>query len=132
MSRLADPPRSDEELLSLGLSMAIRLRDGEDRTDVRRELTSLRIADLRELVMCLAACVDPDVPMGQLLEWCGGVVPQGAPPPDYQPRALAPCGTPAAYDRHRMRGEDCLTCRQAMRPLWRARRQKRAEKGRAA
>ena len=28
-------------------------------------------------------------------------------------RVLAPCGTPAAYRRHRRRGEDCATCRAA-------------------
>jgi hypothetical protein len=36
-------------------------------------------------------------------------------------RPLAPCGTSAAYQRHRKRGEDCKTCRDAAAATARAR-----------
>jgi DNA-binding transcriptional regulator YdaS (Cro superfamily) len=28
------------------------------------------------------------------------------------------CGTPAAYERHRRRGERCVVCLAALRPIW--------------
>ena len=37
-------------------------------------------------------------------------------------RPLAPCGTRAAYQRHRKRGEDCLICRQAATAHYRKKR----------
>ena len=123
--RLPVSERSDAELLTLGLDLAARLRHGQDRAVLRRQLKDLRVADLRELVVCLAACVDPDRPTEDgLLSWCGGAVPVDAPPvvPDRRPPA---CGTESAYLAHLSADEDCATCRQAMRPRWRKRRARR-------
>jgi hypothetical protein len=111
---------NDDALLALGLQIAARLRD-EDRADVRDTLNKLRESALRDLVICLAACVDVDQPPSALLAWAGGKVPKPArmrkPSNGTQ---LRPCGTDAAYYRHRRRGEDpCAACKEGMRPIWR-------------
>ncbi len=111
---------NDDALLALGLQIAARLRD-EDRADVRDSLNQLRESALRDLVICLAACVDVDQPPSVLLAWAGGTVPK--PTRMRKPSngtELRPCGTVAAYYRHRRRGEDpCPVCKEGMRPMWR-------------
>ncbi len=45
-----------------------------------------------------------------------------------KPKRMRPCGTEAAYERHRKKGEEpCQLCKEFMRPIWAARR---AGKGR--
>lgn len=119
--------RPDAELLTVGLDLALRLRDGDDRAALHRSLLSLRVGDMRELAICLAACIDPDVAARDLLAWCGGRVPEAAPP---RPRLLRPCGTEAAWVRHKARDEKCETCAAAMRVIWKAKKARQRRQGR--
>lgn len=49
--------------------------------------------------------------------------------PDVEPK---PCGTPAAYKRHRTRGENCEVCKRANREYYRQiEAARRAERGAA-
>lgn len=84
-----------ERLLSLGLDVAVRLRD-EDPADVRRAVDALPVDEVRDLVLLLAACVPVDVPAHALLGWW-----RHPPRVDERP----PCGSRRAARRHRARGE---------------------------
>lgn len=91
MDSLADSRA--EQLLRLGLDLAVRLRD-EDPAAARRALDGLDRTDLLDLATLLAACVPVQVPRSALLGWYTH--------PRHEHR---PCGTPAAARRHHERGE---------------------------
>lgn len=82
-----------EQLLRIGLDLAVRVRD-EDPAHARAVLDELDRAELVDLATLLAACVPVQVPRSALLGWWTH--------PRDEPR---PCGTPAAARRHRDRGE---------------------------
>lgn len=117
MSETADE-RADR-LLAVGLDVAVQIRD-DDPEAVARLLQALDRAELRDLVMLLAAAVDVDRRKSQLFRWYLAT-----------PRELRPCGTPAAARRHQRSGEPlCDACREALQSAWRAR--KRTQRGRRA
>jgi hypothetical protein len=79
-----------ERLLAVGIDVAVRIRD-EDPVDVARTLDRLDRAELRDLAVLLAACVDIARPVSTLLAWWGQ--PPAPPPPD--PPEPEPDPTPA-------------------------------------
>lgn len=109
MDSLADARA--EQLLRLGLDLAVRLRD-EDPAAARRALDGLDRGDLLDLATLLAACVDITRPVSDVIWWTDQ-------PPARLPttrRTPQPCGTPAAYRRHRVHGEQPdLACESAYR-----------------
>lgn len=62
------PDQRAERLLGIGLDIAARIRD-EHPADVARALGHLDQAQLRDLALLLAACVDVDQPRRRLLAW---------------------------------------------------------------
>lgn len=67
--------------------------------DIHRAHDLLRKADLPALAVALAAMVPEDKTRTELLGWL-------RPPTTTRPaRRLAPCGTHAAFNRHKERGE---------------------------
>ena len=88
-----------EQLLAAGWEVAVRVRD-DDPAAVQRDLAHLDKADLVDMVVLLAACVRVDQPRSVLLGWWETPVPETA-----DVRAMKPCGTYAAYERHRRAGE---------------------------
>lgn len=117
-------------LVPVAADLVYRVHEGS-RGTVGALLHSLTGEQLRALPVVLAAMVDPDRSLGELLGWVtwdehGRPLP-GAPPAAPQPaagpaRAVRPCGTHTASSRHRNRGEDpCPRCRDAERAYQRAR-----------
>lgn len=77
---------------------------------------------------CLAAATDDDHGIwGGLTREERRVKPKTAPKPKPKPRTPQPCGTKAAYQRHRYKGEPaCDACRKAIRAASKAQREKAA------
>lgn len=90
-------------LLRLGLDAAVRIRDGE-AAEVRQAFDAMPHTELRDIAVLLAGCVDVSRPVSELVWWTAEPVellprlPAGSP-------VMQPCGTPAAYRRHLVRGE---------------------------
>lgn len=111
-------PSSGADRAEQALPLALELIDAvrrKDRTDIQACIDS---ADLPALTVILAALVDDSRPVRELLAWVET-------PPRRQPgerRNLRPCGTHAAYERHRNRGEEpCALCRRSEREYQRNR-----------
>lgn len=118
-----------EELLGVALALADDIRT--DTAAAHRTVRYMDRADLEALACVLAACVPVDLPMSKLAWWRLHVVPRR--PMD--PELLKPCGTRAAYVRHREHGEEpCGPCKTAnseyFADRYQAKRQQR--KGQAA
>lgn len=77
---------------------------------------------------CLAAVTDDDHGIwGGLTRDERRAKPKPAPKPKPTPRTPQPCGTKAAYQRHRYKGEPaCDACRKAIRAASKAQREKAA------
>lgn len=77
---------------------------------------------------CLAAATDDDHGIwGGLTRDERRAKPKPAPKPKPTPRTPQPCGTKAAYQRHRYKGEPaCDACRKAIRAASKAQREKAA------
>lgn len=90
------------------LSQALLLAD-DIRTDLAAAHRTVRYmdrVDLEALVCVLAACVPVDQPVSTLAWWRLHPVPATA-----ELERLKPCGTRAAYNRHRDHGEEpCDRC----------------------
>lgn len=111
-----------DRLTNLGLALSVRVRDHDPDT-VREALTVLDRDELERLALALAECVPIDQTKTALLAW-------KASPPAEVIRPLQPCGTTAAAQRHRTRGEElCPPCRDAERT--RDRDRKRAQRRQA-
>jgi hypothetical protein len=100
--------------LQVGFEVAGRLRF-ESTDEVAPTLDPLDWAEMRDLVVLLAAAVDISAPPSVLFGWW-----RGRPKPRPE---LRPCGTIAAANRHKYRGEEmCEECRDAIREWDRARK----------
>ena len=87
-----------ERLLRLGLDIAVRIRE-EDPNAVARAMYGLDYGELRDLALLMAACVDVNRPVGEVVWWTDlDRVPA-------EPRPHRPCGSHAAYNRHIANGE---------------------------
>lgn len=77
---------------------------------------------------CLAAATDDDHGIwGGMTRDERRAKPKTAPKPKPKPRTPQPCGTKAAYQRHRYKGEPaCDACRKAIRAASKAQREKAA------
>ena len=77
---------------------------------------------------CLAAVTDDDHGIwGGMTRDERRAKPKPAPKPKPKPRTPQPCGTKAAYQRHRYKGEPaCDACRKAIRAASKAQREKAA------
>jgi hypothetical protein len=115
-------PSSPEAKVRHTIDLALELADAVARNDRGDVQCAIDRADPRALCLVLAAMVDDersirgllrDVP--QLLRWMDS--------PRVRPRKpLQPCGTHAAFSRHRARGEEPdELCREAERAYQRAR-----------
>lgn len=97
------------------MPVAIRLVDAVHRADRVEVARLVNDADLPALAVVLAAMVDEDKPVRELLAWAEDlrVRPAGARSNAARvfPRALEPCGTHPAFVRHKAHGEDpCEAC----------------------
>lgn len=109
---MAQPETEDqraERLLRIGLDMAVRIRE-EPPDAVARTMHGLDQGELRDLALLMAACVDVGRPVREVVWWTE----LDRMPP--RPRHIQPCGTHAAYNRHRAKGEPVdLACEVAER-----------------
>lgn len=104
-----------ERLLRIALSVAVRIRD-EPADAAARELDGLDARELRDLAVLASACIDVSLPLSKLTWWADM---DRLPAPS---RAVRPCGTHTAFNRHKARGETpCAACQIAERD-WQAQR----------
>ena len=100
---MAQPETDDqraERLLRIALDVAVRIRE-EPPDAVVREFDGLDRGELRDLALA-SACIDVSRPVSDVVWWSDlDQVPRHR----IGPNQLAPCGTRAAYRRHRARGE---------------------------
>lgn len=110
----ATPEQADElaaRMIALGMDLAVLVRE-QDRAAVGEWLdgnvSGLGAGELRALLVMLAAMVDVDRPVSDLLGWCGWVSWPGTRPVKH------PCGTEEAFQAHawhnRQRREAGLPC----------------------
>jgi hypothetical protein len=99
-----------DRLAEIAVELAVRVRDDDPEANGRWLRTQLpNPADWFRLAFTLAAAVPDDRTWSELTAWTG----QPLTPVPERP-ALQPCGTRAAYRRHRNRGEQpCQPCRDA-------------------
>lgn len=108
------PPRA----VSRAMRLAAAVHDYE-QLDVHDLLSELTRGDLYGVAVALAAMVDVDQTPRQLLAWND---PDSSDKPG---RFMAPCGTHAAFNRHKSRGETpCPDCREGERVFQRHRRRR--------
>lgn len=123
------------------LPLALELVDAVHRMDRREVARLIDLADLPALAVVLAGMVDEDRTVRDLLGWVDaplrpqrqpaarpGSPAQPAEAPAVPPRdvQLVPCGTHAAFARHKKRGEaPCLACVVGERTYQRERAQRR-------
>ncbi len=119
-----------ERLVPVAADLVIRVHD-EGPESVGQLLAGLTERERWALLVVLAAMAPPDAAVADLLAWVawdehgrrGGPEPR---PPSARFRALRPCGTHAAYVRHKSRGETpCQACADAERAYQRARPRRR-------
>lgn len=94
---------------------------------VARNLARRKPDHVVRLAATLAALVPTDKPVSELLEWLHGPHDEQIDlhVPGWDPRLLKPCGTHAAYERHRKRGEFIDDkCREGERAYQRSRRRR--------
>jgi hypothetical protein len=110
---VTDPDR----LAEIAVELAVRIRDDDPEANGRWLRAQLPdSADWFRLAFVLAAAVPDDRTWSELTGWAADLAEPNGPrpePPDESPN-LQPCGTRAAYRRHRRRGErTCQPCRDA-------------------
>jgi hypothetical protein len=120
---LADRADLAERLLPTALDLVMRVHD-DGRQAVAELLAQIAPGELPALLVVLAALVPVDQGIADLLAWVTfdeygrpltGVTP-ALPRTTARGRRLKPCGTHAAYNRHRKLGEDpCRACETAER-----------------
>jgi len=117
--RQETPGELAERLIPVATDLVIRVHD-EGRDSAGQLLSSLTDTDRWALLIVLAAMVPPDAPVGDLLAWVTWN--EHGHPPGRPARTLRPCGTHAAFVRHKARGEPpCAACIHAERAYQRAR-----------
>ncbi|GIE46187.1 hypothetical protein [Actinoplanes lobatus] len=104
-------------LAAVALELSHRVREDDPEANGRWLAKRLpEPGDWFRLAFVLAAALPQDRPWRELTGWAADLTEWTGPrpePPDESP-ALQPCGTRAAYRRHRRRGEDtCQPCRDA-------------------
>jgi hypothetical protein len=120
-----------ERLVPVAADLVLRVHH-EGRDSIGHLLATLTPKERWALPVVLAAMVPPDLPVGDLLAWVTWDE-QGHPltPSAHLPRrpavtGLQPCGTHAAFARHKAHGEPaCDTCTRAER-AYHARRRRTA------
>lgn len=122
-----------ERLVPIATDLVMRVHD-EGRDSIARLLESLADVERCALLVVLAAMVPTDAPVADLLAWVtwdeyGRPLPGRRVPPaghDLRVREVRPCGTHAAYVRHKSRHEvPCTVCADAERAYQRARARRR-------
>lgn len=113
------------DLVPVATDLICRVRD-DGRESAGHLLASLTDTQRWALPVVLAAMVPDDQGLGELLAWVDQ--PDDRSPGGRGPvRPLRPCGTHAAYVRHKSRGElPCRRCRTAERAYQRSRPRRRA------
>lgn len=108
-------------LVPVATDLVIRVRE-EGRDSVGELLGQLTDPERWALPVILAAMVDPGAPVGDLLCW---VIRYASPVLTGLGRPLRPCGTHAAFVRHKARGEPVdVACADAERAYQRSRRRR--------
>jgi hypothetical protein len=120
-----------ERLVPVAADLVLRVRD-EGRDAIGHLLATLTPEERWALPVVLAAMVPPGLPVGDLLAWVtwdehGHPLTLPAHLPPRRPSAgLRPCGTHAAFARHKAHGEPpCAVCTDAER-AYQARRRNAA------
>lgn len=111
-----------ERLVPVAADLVLRVRD-EGRDSIGHLLITLTPEERWALPVVLAAMVPPDLPVGDLLAWVtwdehGHPLDSTVPrlPARQSERGLQPCGTHAAFARHKTHGEPpCAACIKAER-----------------
>jgi hypothetical protein len=95
-----------ERLIPKALDLVMRVRD-EGRESIGAFLGSLSELERHALPVVLAAMVPPDRGVADLLDWLCQPAPIRSPRPaaPRSSRALQPCGTHAAFVRHKLNSE---------------------------
>jgi hypothetical protein len=112
-------PATVDYLASVALELTYRVR--EDDPEANGRWLAARLpdpADWFRLAFVAAAAIPQDRSWHDLTAWARNLADTPGPPPAPRPaverRNLQPCGTRAAYRRHRRRGETaCQPCRDA-------------------
>jgi hypothetical protein len=115
-------PSQPEVRATQAIDLALELADAVKRNHRGDAQCVLDRADTAALCLVLAAMVDDDRSVKQLLRDVGGLLRWLHRPRILRERPLRPCGTHAAWERHKRRGEEpCLPCAEAERAYQRAR-----------
>ncbi len=105
-----------DQLAEVALDLAVRIRDEDPAANARWLRARLpNPDDWFQLAFVLAAAIPDDRPWHELTAWVGEPPKPATDMHDRLDRpALRPCGTRAAYRRHRRRGEEpCQPCKDA-------------------
>lgn len=82
-----------------------------DADDIARMLLPMRVDELHALVVVLAAAVDPETHLTHQLSWVAPDAPSELIENVQRSLGLRPCGTHAAFNRHKAAGEEpCDRC----------------------
>ena len=95
-------PSPPDARADAAVPLALELVDAVRRWKPREVQAIIDRADTDALLVVLAAMVDDERTLGELFAW---MPPQHQPRRARQRRQLKPCGTHAAYNRHKDRGE---------------------------
>lgn len=107
----------------IGYEQALALVDAVHCAEPGRVAQLISEADLPAVVVLLAAMVDEDRPTSHLLAWTDRLADARLRP---GPLPQSPCGSHAAFNRHRSRGEQpCASCWEAERTYQRIRARQR-------
>lgn len=98
------------------MALAVELTDAVTRGDVDAAQHALDRADLPGLCVVLAAMNDPDRPLSVIRSRLPRLLLALDSPSRRRAAGLKPCGTHAAYNRHKSRGEEpCEACKRGER-----------------
>jgi hypothetical protein len=110
-----------ERRFEMALGLCLELVDAVRCADYHRVGRTIDLLDHPAALVALAAMVDDSKTLTELLAWHTEVEPK-----PYRPPPLAPCGTHAAHNRHKKRGEPpCGQCVMAERVYQRLRMRQR-------
>jgi hypothetical protein len=119
-------PTITERMVPVACDLVGRVRDG-NRQSILVLLRSLTPSERYALTVVLAAMIPVDRSARDLLSWSDDAPAEILPEPTAYVRPLKPCGTHAAYWRHKKRGEPVdLRCLYAERAYQRTRKSRRA------
>lgn len=116
------PASTMSQAVRQALPVAVELVQAVHDSDLSDVLCALDRTDTDLLCLVLAAMLDDDRSVRSLLRDLPALVSRLNGPRPRKPRNLRPCGTHAAYVRHRAAGQDpCEPCVHAERAYQRAR-----------